>query len=946
MSWNRNIIFQNNLKYFLLFAALSIQGIQSITTITTNPSSSTCLTTGLTDLLVEAKFSKQNASSCVWTYYGPLEGSTFYNESCRSSITIGSDTVVCAEETIDGTEHISTNLTISGPLDSGNLDFTVLCFDTAFLPIDTPSISRSVKPCSLNSTLYAEVIASCTLPCEYNAIANLSCSNGYTGSNVTTTCGADCTFVDEAVCKKAEFTTSSTFEGSATASFTSQASSSPPTSTNATGTTTVAHTSNNSVVTNTEYTTFTTTKERTGGFTSQTSSFSPTSTNAMVFCSDDKILYPHVSNFTVTFPLTQAGYSNASLEKCSAHAANSGVPYGSKTCSLNGTWLSPKWLSSCDTNAQSYVNVTFNSTEERQEAADNLEIITSEPETLTSDNVTTSVQALENVVDTETLNQQTSSSIVATVGNLLGAPEEELQLSGQADSLIQILNTVGEKVELDSNEVYEEVSMSVAIAVLQPNQTEAKSGIGYQYSSLATPSELGFRSDQLSTFQTKPNGEASSYIVLPFQAFSQSPDNRVSFAAYPDDKIFRATTTTGAYSGNDFIGSEIILSARVVNVTEIRNLEDPVVVRLGLSWSWLDLENFKATCVFWDESENGFWSSEGLIQQNVTYETAECHFNHLTNFATLFSTTSVDIRALDVISIVGSSFSIFFLGLLVITFIIKREARRGKIKLCSAVLLINLASALLLLNISLIISEIPSVKGSGCEVIAGFIHFSLLASLAWMMVEGLYVYVVAFLTVNVRRVLAASLLWGWMMPALFVGVVAGVDGNSYSRDDAECWLRKDLVIYVVTIPAAVILFINLALYVAVMLMFVRRSNTESKEWIKDFHKNLGVSLALFVALGGTWLFGFAIPASESYNNDASIAFAYIFTIFNALQGCFLFILYVVRQFFTKSIVTRVLGKTFYPMSKHLSSSASVSSLNKKGNPLTSITSVASSISGT
>ena len=50
--------------------------------------------------------------------------------------------------------------------------------------------------------------------------------------------------------------------------------------------------------------------------------------------------------------------------------------------------------------------MTFNSTEERQEAADNLEIITSEPETLTSDNVTTSVQALENVVDTKTLNQQ------------------------------------------------------------------------------------------------------------------------------------------------------------------------------------------------------------------------------------------------------------------------------------------------------------------------------------------------------------------------------------------------------------------------------------------------------------------------------------------------------------------------------------------------------------
>ena len=61
---------------------------------------------------------------------------------------------------------------------------------------------------------------------------------------------------------------------------------------------------------------------------------------------------------------------------------------------------------------QSFVNVTFNSTTERQEAANNLEVITSEPEILTADDVTTTTQALENVVNTETLDQNVFNSHV------------------------------------------------------------------------------------------------------------------------------------------------------------------------------------------------------------------------------------------------------------------------------------------------------------------------------------------------------------------------------------------------------------------------------------------------------------------------------------------------------------------------------------------------------
>ncbi|CAK8686690.1 unnamed protein product [Clavelina lepadiformis] len=550
-----------------------------------------------------------------------------------------------------------------------------------------------------------------------------------------------------------------------------------------------------------------------------------------VLCPEEMLNYPNTPGIVVTFPFTQAGYSNASVDTCPDKTSNDGLPYGSRVCTLSGLWLAPNWLSSCDANAQSYIGITFNTTEERQVAADDLNIITSDPSSLNADDITTTVQALDNVMDAENLDKNTSSSVVATIGNLLGVSEEDLQKSGQAVNLMQTLDSVGEKVELNAGEEFQTVSSTVAIGVVQGNSTEFNSGIGYKFYSLSTPTELGFRSDQLGTFySSKPDEQASSYIVLPFEVLMQT--NRTSFYAFLDDKLFRASTATGTYSGNDYIGSEVILSASVVNATKAQNLGTPVVLKFTFTPNACNLTNVERMCAFWNENENGFWSSEGLVHQNITNETAECHFNHLTDFATLFSTTSISLPGSDLITIVGSSISAVCLILLVIIFTFNRKLKAGK-KFRSAFLLVNLGIALLIFNVSMIVSEQPSVQKSGCEVIAVFIHFSLLASLAWMMVEGVVIYInvvhgiYARVHVTDRKMITSSLLWGWLMPLIFVAVVAGVDMDNYSREDAECWLRQDLVVFLVVIPAALILGINLILYISILTFILFRPRPRS-----------------------------------------------------------------------------------------------------------------------
>ncbi|XP_076803577.1 adhesion G protein-coupled receptor L4-like isoform X2 [Clavelina lepadiformis] len=624
-----------------------------------------------------------------------------------------------------------------------------------------------------------------------------------------------------------------------------------------------------------------------------------------IFCPEELLWYQNTSNILVMFPQTKAGRSSESLNVCPPNTANAGVPYGNRACSLDGTWLAPKWLTSCERNAQSYINQTFNSTMERQEAANDLELFTLQAQNFTADNVTTTVQALENVINAETLDQNTSSSAVATVGNLLTVSRDELEQSGQATNLFQILDSVGERVEVNAGEEFQEVSSTLAVAVVQPDPTSAEQGIGYSFRSLPFADDVGFRSDQFNTFTRSPREDASSFIQLPRDALMRSQDNRASFYAFFDDTFFRASSTSYGNSSNEFIGSELIFSATVVNATKMINFEDPVVMRFAFTSNVSESNNFQKMCVFWNETGGGFWSSEGLVRQTITSNTAECQFNHLTNFATLFSTGSVDIPGLDLVSIIGSSVSIFCLVGLLITFAFVKKLRVGA-KFRSAFLLINLSFALLFLNITLIISENIEKMSEGCKVIAVFIHFSLLASLSWMMVEGAVIYVTvvhglyARANITNRQVVTSSMLWGWLMPAVVVSIVVGVDINNYSRNDAECWLRKDLVNFLSTIPAAIILAINLILYLATLTFLIRRRRpTGAKK--SDVRKNVILSVTLFVTIGGSWLFGLAIPSTETYSKNASIVFAYIFTILNAFQGFFLFLLYVVRQYFTANL---------------------------------------------
>uniref|UniRef100_F6VQS8 G-protein coupled receptors family 2 profile 2 domain-containing protein n=2 Tax=Ciona intestinalis TaxID=7719 RepID=F6VQS8_CIOIN len=201
---------------------------------------------------------------------------------------------------------------------------------------------------------------------------------------------------------------------------------------------------------------------------------------------------------------------------------------------------------------------------------------------------------------------------------------------------------------------------------------------------------------------------------------------------------------------------------------------------------------------------------------------------------------------------------------------------------------------------------------TSCLAVSVLTYFSMMSVFTWMMVEGFSIASVIMLPFKTRGKLfgnwfmIASCLWGWLLPALVIMFTTIFNIDMYKRTDGECYIQPGLVLYAVLIPAGITLGVNLMLYV-----FLTYKVTCAKRPVsmagksKGLQKNLLFSLTLFVTLGLTWIFGFVIIPG---NGDASFAFSVLFTVFNSLQGFFLFLLYVVRQKFTRSAISEQVRK--------------------------------------
>ncbi|XP_073763794.1 adhesion G protein-coupled receptor L3-like isoform X43 [Danio rerio] len=435
--------------------------------------------------------------------------------------------------------------------------------------------------------------------------------------------------------------------------------------------------------------------------------------------------------------------------------------------------------------------------------------------------------------------------------------------------------------------------------------------------------------------QTGGQGNAIHLSANTLKQHGRNGEIRMAFVLYKHLGSYLSTENASVKFSSETLNTNysVIVNSPIITAAINKDsnkvyLSDPVIFTVRHIQSE---ENFNPNCSFWSYSKRsmtGFWSTQDcrLLGTNRTHTTCSC--THLTNFAVLMA--HVDVKTadpvhdllLDVITWVGILLSLLCLLVCIFTFCFFRglQSDRNTIhkNLCISLFI---AETLFLTGIN------RADQPIACAVFAALLHFFFLSAFTWMFLEGVQLYILlveVFESEHSRR--RYFYLAGYGIPALIVAVSAAVDYRSYGTDRV-CWLRLDTYfIWSFIGPATLIIMLNVIfLGIALYKMFHHTAILKPDSGCLDNIKSWVIgAIALLCLLGLTWAFGLM------YVNESTVIMAYLFTIFNSLQGMFIFIFHCVLQKKVRKEYGKCLRTHCYSGKSVESSMGSVKSSSSRG----------------
>ncbi|NXP68309.1 AGRL3 protein, partial [Chloropsis cyanopogon] len=484
-------------------------------------------------------------------------------------------------------------------------------------------------------------------------------------------------------------------------------------------------------------------------------------------------------------------------------------------------------------------------------------------------------------------------AMVETVNNLLQPQAlnawRDLNASEQQRAATKLLDTV------------EDSAFVLADNLLKTDIVrENTDNIQLEVARLSTDGNL----EDLKFPQNMGHGSAIQLSANTLKQNGRNGEIRVAFVLYNNLGTYLSTENASMKLGTEAMSTNhsVIVNSPVITAAinkEFSNkvyLADPVVFTVKHIKSE---ENFNPNCSFWSYTKRtmtGYWSTQGcrLLTTNKTHTTCSC--NHLTNFAVLMAHVEVKTSFTELwvgfipksnvkhtyyrnLSLKCIVFWAFFFNYLVSCSCAKNNLFVSLF--CEAILWYK--------HLPLLFSILTQIA---CAVFAALLHFFFLAAFTWMFLEGVQLYIMlveVFESEHSRR--KYFYLVGYGMPALIVAVSAAVDYRSYGTDKV-CWLRLDTYfIWSFIGPATLIIMLNVIfLGIALYKMFHHTAILKPESGCLDNIKSWVIgAIALLCLLGLTWAFGLM------YINESTVIMAYLFTIFNSLQGMFIFIFHCVLQ---------------------------------------------------
>ncbi|XDV41490.1 hypothetical protein PO909_010359 [Leuciscus waleckii] len=538
-------------------------------------------------------------------------------------------------------------------------------------------------------------------------------------------------------------------------------------------------------------------------------------------------------------------------------------------------------------------NITsiFVSQENAMEVAVQLADITNNE--LSIEEVTQIVSKLKELVNIAKINATLASTVVTIISNVMVSSDAAQK--DNSETALKAVDEMVQKIEFDGQSLtITSKYLAVGVSALNTSNFNGTTFSAFMATNTTDP-QIDFESEAQN---------ALAVVTLPatlLHNLSNSQMERVSRINF----IF--FTRTGLFQDQQSNGKSLnsyVVASSVGNFT-IKNLQDPVKIEIAhMKYQ----KEPKPLCVFWDfslqsEDHTGGWNSEGCeVSPESNSNRTVCLCNHLTHFGILMdiSGASAQIdeknnRVLTFITYIGCGISAIFSAATVLTYIAFEKLRRDY----PSKILMNLSTSLLFLNMVFLLDGwLASYDIEGlCVAVAVFLHFFLLTSFTWMGLESIHMYIALVKVFNtyIRRYILKFCIVGWGVPAVIVGTVLAVSKNYYGKNyygkgengqgTEFCWIRNPVVFYVTCVGYFSMIFLmNVAMFIVVMIQICGRNGKRSNRTLREeILRNMRSVVSLTFLLGMTW--GFAFFAW----GPVSLAFMYLFSIFNSLQGLFIFV---------------------------------------------------------
>ena len=375
------------------------------------------------------------------------------------------------------------------------------------------------------------------------------------------------------------------------------------------------------------------------------------------------------------------------------------------------------------------------------------------------------------------------------------------------------------------------------------------------------------------------------------------PSAYASFVSYRSSAV---QAHLQAESGGMQIGS-MVLSATFDGVTHNEAFENNATMSFTMALVGEDQEVAANPCVWWNAAMSG-WSSQGCSTVDATTNLVSspavvgCECNHMTSFAILMDANSQGAGLskqeqldLSIFVYLCVGISIGCLTIVIVTYLLYSSLRTQ-----SKTVLLHLCVSYDAALVLFMVSGMAGLEGESCKAVGAALHFTLLTTFLWMLVEGhmlhkTFVNVFGHRRLDEQKAMQQYMGLAYGLPLLEVLIVYFTWPAAYERDDGACFLAKENnAMWLFVGPALVVIVLNIYALVQISRVInempaVGLRDSATTETIAKAKRAFKSALMFGSVMGITWALGLL-----SFFASSNLAFHYTFAVLNALGGVWIF----------------------------------------------------------